>query len=80
MGQERDFGSGARALTMATGQVMKRFCTRFHNPPGKKTNKKLFVKKKLFKQLFMRRQKHSLVYYKRPTSSIELGLLLLAIL
>ena len=50
LGQERDYGTGARNLTLATGRVMKRFCSRFHGPPGK-AKRRGFVKKKLFKHL-----------------------------
>ena len=46
MGQAREFGSGALAVTKATCKVMARFASRFHGAPGQ-CIKTAFVKKKL---------------------------------
>ena len=50
LGQARDFGSGALAITKATCQVMSRFASRFHGAPGR-CKKAPFVKKDLLKKV-----------------------------
>lgn len=57
LGQERDFGTGARELLKATGNIIVRACTRFHGAPppsdGTSTRQvaKPFLKKKLLKHV-----------------------------
>jgi hypothetical protein len=50
LGQDVDFGTGAAAITKSTGKVMKRFCSRFCNAPGRPAVKG-FVMKHLFRKL-----------------------------
>ena len=49
LGQEVNFGTGGKAITLATARVMKRACSRFVGAPYKPKTKG-FVKKPLFKK------------------------------
>ena len=50
LGQERDFGTGARKLLQATSNIMARACTRFHGAPSP-SRASSFLKKSLLSHL-----------------------------
>lgn len=50
LGQERDAGTGARNITLATLKVMQRACSRFANPPAA-SKMRSFVKKDLLQHV-----------------------------
>ncbi|CAE8641554.1 unnamed protein product [Polarella glacialis] len=52
LGQQRDFGTGARNITLASHEVMKRACSRFAGAPDEQNiSSTPFVKKKLLRHL-----------------------------
>ena len=51
LGQARDFGTGAKSITLATMAIIERACSRFHGGDKKRCHQKEILLKPLFKEV-----------------------------
>ena len=51
LGQARDFGTGAKSITLATMAIIERACSRFHGGDKQRCHQKEILLKPLFKEV-----------------------------